>query len=65
MANIDVEYTLTVKIPDIFIQPDTPRDIAEKHIKEMARQRIVGWASGNVFDPEGKIFSDSIKLVTK
>jgi hypothetical protein len=65
MANIDVEYTLTVKIPDIFIQPNTPRDIAEKQIKEMARQRIVGWASGNVFDPEGKIFSDSIKLVTK
>jgi hypothetical protein len=65
MANIDVEYTLTVKIPDIFIQPNTPRDIAEKQIKEMARQRIVGWASGNVFDPEGKIFSDSIKLVIK
>lgn len=65
MGNIDVEYTLTVKIPDIFVQPDTPRDIAEKQIREMAKQRIIGWVSGNSSDPQGKIFSDSIKLVTK
>jgi hypothetical protein len=65
MANLDVEYTLTVKISEIYLDSNTSRDEAERKIKEMAKQRIVGWVSGNLFDPQGKVFSESIKVIPK
>jgi hypothetical protein len=65
MAHIDVEYTLTVKIPEIFLDSTTSRDEAERKIKDMARQRIIGWASGSLFDPQGKVFTEAIKVIPK
>lgn len=65
MANIDVEYTLTIKIPEIYLDSNTSRDEAERKIKDMARQRIIGWASGSLFDPQGKVFTESIKVIPK
>ena len=65
MANLDVEYTLTVKISEIYLDSNTSRDEAERKIKEMAKQRIVGWVSGSLLDPQGKVFSESIKVIPK
>ena len=62
MSKINAEYTLTVNISELMLQPNTSRLDVEKKVREIAKTRINQWISGNLFDPNGKVFSESFKI---
>ena len=64
MAKITAEYTITVKISDLELPPNSSRVDVEKKIKDIGKKRINAWLNNSAFDPSGKIFSDQIKITT-
>jgi hypothetical protein len=65
MAHIDVEYTVTVNLLDLEIPNNQSRIDAEKKIKEIAQAKLRAWVTGNAFDPQGKVFVENIRIITK
>ena len=62
MARFNTEYTLTIKINDLELPGNTSRLEVEKRVKEIAKNRINAWTSNKLFDPNSKIFTESIKI---
>jgi hypothetical protein len=65
MATIDAEYTVKVKISDLPLNPNESRIDVERRIKEMAHTRLAGWVSGTLFDPQGKVITESFEITPK
>ena len=65
MAHIDVEYTVTVNLLDLEISSNQSRIDAEKKIKEIAQAKLRAWVAGNAFDPQGKVFVENIRIISK
>lgn len=65
MTTIDAEYTVSVKITELEIDSNQSRIDIEKQIKELAQKRLSQLLSGFMFDPQGKVFSEQIKIIPK
>lgn len=65
MTTIDAEYTVSVKITGLEIDSNQSRLDIEKQIKELAQKRLGQLLSGFMFDPQGKVFSEQIKIIPK
>ena len=63
MTTVNAEYTITVKIPDLSVSNLENRVDLERKIKEAGQKRILGLLTNNLFDPQGKVFSESIKVI--
>ncbi len=62
MAKLNAEYSLKVKISDLELPGNTSRLDVEKKVREIAKNRIQGWISNKLFDPQGKIFIEEFKI---
>jgi uncharacterized lipoprotein YbaY len=65
MAHIDVEYTVTVNLLDLEIAHNESRVDAEKKIKEIGQAKLRAWLTGNAFDPQGRVFTENIRITSK
>lgn len=65
MERITAEYTITVKIEDIMMVSDEESNITDSKIKELGQKRIKNFLTGKMFDPEGKVINEEIKITSK
>jgi hypothetical protein len=65
MSTIDAEYTITIKIPDLVLNPNESRIDVERRIKDLSHARIARWVAGTLFDPEGKVITEAFKITPK
>jgi hypothetical protein len=65
MAHIDVEYTITVNLFDLETSHTQSRVEVEKKLKEIGQTKLRAWLAGNAFDPQGKVFVENIRIITK
>lgn len=65
MERICAEYTITVKIEDIMMVSDEESNITDSKIKELGQKRIKNFLTGKMFDPEGKVINEEIKITSK
>lgn len=65
MERITAEYTITVKIEDVMVYSDEETNSMNIKIKELGQKRIKNFLTGKMFDPEGKVINEEIKITSK
>jgi hypothetical protein len=65
MQRYCTEYTVKVRISDVMITSDeTEREVKEK-IKKIGQENLKKWINGVIYDPEGLVFIEDIKITDK
>jgi hypothetical protein len=65
MQRYCTEYTVKVRISDVMITSDeTEREVNEK-IKKIGQENLKKWINGVIYDPEGLVFIEDIKITDK
>jgi hypothetical protein len=62
---IDAEFKLTIKMSDMFMNPNQTEEEIRKKIKEEGEKRFRYYLSGYLFDPEGKSIGNEINYKVK
>lgn len=65
MQRYCAEYIVTIKVSDVmFNSNETQEEINEK-IKILGEEKLRKWVTGNMFDPEGLVITENIKITDK
>lgn len=65
MQRYCAEYTVTVRVSDVMFNSDETQEEITDKIKKLGQEKLRKWVTGNMFDPEGFVFSDDIKITNK
>lgn len=65
MQRYCAEYIIRVKVSDMMITSDeTEEDVKEK-IKKEGQDKLRKWVMGTMFDPEGLVINEDVKITDK
>lgn len=62
---IDAEFTLKIKMPDMFVSPNITGPELKKMVQEEGEKRLRYYLSGYLLDPENKIIQKEINFKPK
>jgi hypothetical protein len=64
MAN-KIEYSVTIDLENFVKYSNETEEIYHERIKKEAKRKLAYWTSGYLFDPEGKVIKEEIKIKTE
>ena len=56
---------MTVKVSDVMITTDETQEEVKERIKKLGQEKLRKWVTGNMFDPEGLVINEDIKITDK
>jgi uncharacterized Ntn-hydrolase superfamily protein len=65
MQRYCAEYLVTVKVSDVMITTDETQEEIKEKIKKLGQEKLRKWVTGNMFDPEGLVINEDIKITDK
>ena len=65
MQRYCAEYLVTVKVSDVMITTDETQEEVKERIKKLGQEKLRKWVTGNMFDPEGLVINEDIKITDK
>ena len=65
MQRYCAEYLVTVKVSDVMITTDETQEEVKEKIKQLGQEKLRKWVTGNMFDPEGLVINEDIKITDK
>jgi radical SAM superfamily enzyme YgiQ (UPF0313 family) len=65
MQRYCAEYIIKVKVSDIMITSDETEIEVKEKIKKIGQENIKKWINGVIYDPEGLVFAEDIKIIDK
>ena len=65
MQRYCAEYTIKVKVSDVMITTDETEEEVKSKIKKKGQEMLRKFLNGNMFDPDGVVFDDEVKITDK
>lgn len=65
MQRYCAEYSVTVRVSDVMFTSDETQEEIKEKIKKIGKEKLTKWVNQKMFDPEGLVFSEEIKITTK
>ena len=65
MQRYCAEYIITIKVSDVMITSDETHEEVKEKIKKLGEEKLRKWVTGNMFDPDGLVISENIKITDK
>ena len=61
----ECEYTITIKLGDVYIREEHSSDELRKEIEKMGRENLKKYFNGALFDPDKKVIFEDTKFKLK
>lgn len=65
MQRYCAEYTIKVKVSDVMITTDETEEEVKNKIKKKGQDIIRKFLTGYMFDPDGTVFEDEVRVTDK
>ena len=65
MQRYCADYIVTVKVSDVMITSDETQEEIKEKIKKLGEEKLRKWVSNTLFDPEGLVITEDIKITDK
>ena len=65
MQRYCAEYLVTVKVSDVMITSDDTQEEVKEKIKKLGQEKLRKWVNGSMFDPDGLVINEDIKITDK
>lgn len=62
MDNKEINYSITIKLTNLFKYPSETDEMFEKRVKEEGKKKLRYYLSGYLYDPENKVFFEKVTV---